>query len=289
MSNNTAINASFFGLLGNIGLAIIKGLAGIFGHSHALIADAIESTADVFSSIIVLVGLKYSQKPPDQNHPYGHGRIEPLITFIVVAFLIVSATIIAYQSIVNIYTPHPLPRTWTLYVLAVIIIWKEASFHVVKRKALKVNSSTLLADAWHHRSDAITSIAAFIGISLAVFLGHGYAAADDWAALFAAVFILFNCYRILRPALGEIMDEHLHEATIEIIRSTSLEVEGIEGTEKCYVRKSGMTYHIDLHAFVNGDLSVKEGHMLAHKLQDAIREKIPEAGQVLIHIEPTPK
>ncbi|HCX22108.1 MAG: cation-efflux pump [Flammeovirgaceae bacterium] len=288
MSNNTALGASIFGLVGNILLAIIKGIAGIFGHSHALIADAIESTSDVFSSIIVLLGIRYAQKPPDKNHPYGHGRIEPLITFVVVGFLIVSATLISYQSIINIRTPHELPETWTLYILGGIIIWKEASYQIVKSKAKKVNSTTLAADAWHHRSDAITSVAAFIGISIAVFFGDGYAAADDWAALFAAFFILYNCYVIVRPALGEIMDEHLHDHLIDQIREIAESVDGIEGTEKCFIRKSGMTYHIDLHAFVAGHKTVIEGHDLAHKLQDTIREQIPEAGQVLIHIEPAP-
>ena len=288
MSNNTALGASIFGLVGNIALAILKGVAGFFGNSHALIADAIESTSDVFSSIIVLLGLRYAQKPPDENHPYGHGRIEPLITFVVVGFLIVSATLIAYQSILNIQTPHELPETWTLYILAAIIVWKEASYQIVKSKAKKVKSTTLEADAWHHRSDAITSVAAFIGISIAVFMGDGYAAADDWAALFAAFFILYNCYIILRPALGEIMDEHVHDHLVEQIRTIADSVEGIEGTEKCFIRKSGMTYHIDLHAFVNGHKSVREGHDLAHKLQDTIREQFPEAGQVLIHIEPAP-
>ncbi|WP_258097549.1 cation diffusion facilitator family transporter [Marinoscillum pacificum] len=288
MSNNTALGASIFGLVGNIALAILKGLAGFFGNSHALIADAIESTSDVFSSIIVLLGLRYAQKPPDENHPYGHGRIEPLITFVVVGFLIVSATLIAYQSILNIQTPHELPETWTLYILAAIIVWKEASYQIVKSKAKKVKSTTLEADAWHHRSDAITSVAAFIGISIAVFMGDGYAAADDWAALFAAFFILYNCYVILRPALGEIMDEHVHDHLVEQIRTIADTVEGIEGTEKCFIRKSGMTYHIDLHAFVDGHKSVREGHDLAHKLQDTIREQFPEAGQVLIHIEPAP-
>lgn len=288
MSNNTAVGASILGLTSNIVLAIIKAMAGFFGNSHALMADAIESTADVFSSIIVLLGIRYSQKPPDDNHPYGHGRIEPLVTFVVVGFLIISATIIAYQSIINIRTPHELPAMWTLYVLGAIIIWKEISYQIVMAKARSVKSTSLEAEAWHHRSDAITSIAAFIGISIALFLGKDFAAADDWAALFASCFILYNCYRILRPALGEIMDEHLHDHLIEDVRSIASSVDGIEGTEKCYIRKSGMTYHIDLHAFVNGQRTVREGHDLAHKLQDALRDQIPEAGQVLIHIEPTP-
>ena len=267
-------------------MALIKGLAGFFGNSYALIADAIESTTDIFSSFLVLFGIKYSNKPADENHPYGHGRAEPLITFIVVGFLITSATIIAYESILNIKTPHDLPKAWTLIVLGIIIIWKEISFQLVMKKSIETNSSSLKADAWHHRSDAITSVAAFIGISIALFLGKGYESADDWAALFASGFILYNSYLIFRPALGEIMDEHLYDELIEEIRVVSQQVNGVIATEKCFIRKAGMKYHVDLHAVVEAKITVKEGHDISHRLKDTLREEIPQLGHVLIHIEP---
>ena len=281
-----AIKATYFSIVGNTCLAIIKGLAGVFGNSYALIADAIESTTDIFSSFLVLFGIKYSNKPADKNHPYGHGRAEPLVTFLVVGFLITSATIIAYESIINIQTSHDLPKSWTLFVLGAIIIWKEYSFRLVMKRSIETNSSSLKADAWHHRSDAITSIAAFLGISIALILGKGYESADDWAALFASGFILYNSYLIFRPALGEIMDEHLNDDLIEEIRKVSYQVEGIIDTEKCFIRKAGMKYHVDLHAIVDGTISVKEGHDLAHKLKDTLRTEIPELGHVLIHVEP---
>jgi cation diffusion facilitator family transporter len=281
-----AIKATYFSIIGNTTLAVIKGLAGFFGNSYALIADAIESTTDIFASLLVLFGIKYSNRPADDNHPYGHGRAEPLITFLVVGFLITSATIIGYESIINIQTPHELPKPWTLFVLGAIIIWKEYSFRLVMRRSKETNSSSLKADAWHHRSDALTSVAAFIGISIALFLGKGYEAADDWAALFASIFILYNSYLIFRPALGEIMDEHLYDDLVEEIRKVSHQVDGIIDTEKCFIRKAGMQYHVDLHARVNGTITVKEGHDLSHKLKDTLREKIPELGHVLIHIEP---
>ena len=285
-SEQTAVKATYFSIVGNTCLAIIKGLAGVFGNSYALIADAIESTTDIFSSFLVLFGIKYSNRPADSNHPYGHGRVEPLITFLVVGFLITSATIIAYESIANIGTPHELPKPWTLIVLGSIIIWKEYSFRLVMKKGVQTNSSSLKADAWHHRSDAITSVAAFIGISIALFLGKGYESADDWAALFASAFILYNSYLIFRPALGEIMDEHLYEELEDQIRKISLTVEGVIATEKCFIRKSGMKYHVDLHAVVDGNISVTKGHDIAHLLKDTLRENIIELGHVLIHIEP---
>lgn len=285
-SEKTAIKATYFSILGNTCLAIIKGFAGFFGNSYALIADAIESTTDIFASFLVLFGIKYSNRPADRNHPYGHGRAEPLITFLVVGFLITSATIIAYESIVNIQKPHGLPKPWTLIVLGVIIIWKEYSFRLVIKKSIETNSSSLKADAWHHRSDAITSVAAFIGITIALCMGKGYESADDWAALFASFFILYNSYLIFRPALGEIMDEHLYDDLIAEIRKVSGTVIGIIDTEKCYIRKVGMKFHVDLHAVVDGTISVKEGHDLAHNLKDTLQDQIPQLGNVLIHVEP---
>ena len=281
-----AINTILFSIVGNCFLALIKGFTGFFGNSYALIADAIESTTDIFSSILVLFGLKYANKPADKNHPYGHGKIEPLITFLLVGFLVISATFIAHESIQNIRNPHALPEKWTLIVLALIILWKELSFRIVIQKSEETNSSSLKADAWHHRSDAITSVAAFIGISMAIMLGKGYESADDWAALFASGFILYNSYLIFRPALGEIMDEHFYDDLVEDIRRISLTVDGIIATEKCFIRKVGMIYHVDLHAKVNGSISVTDGHNLAHQLKDTLRAEIPQLGHVLIHIEP---
>lgn len=286
-SEQTAVKATYFSIVGNVCLAVIKGISGVFGNSYALIADAIESITDIFSSFLVLFGIKYSNRPADANHPYGHGRAEPLVTFLVVGFLITSATIIAYESIVNISVPHELPKPWTLIVLGIIIIWKEFSFRLVMKRGVQTNSSSLKADAWHHRSDAITSVAAFTGISIAIIFGKGFESADDWAALFASGFILYNSYLIFRPALGEIMDEHLYDDLIAEIRAVSLNVNGIIETEKCFIRKSGMKYHVDLHAVVDARISVKEGHDLAHLLKDTLREKIFQLGNVLIHIEPS--
>lgn len=285
-NEQTAIRATYFSIIGNTSLALIKGLAGVFGNSYALIADAIESTTDIFASFLVLLGFKYAKRPADENHPYGHGKIEPLITFAVVVFLVVSATIIAYTSIQNIQTSHEIPESWTLIVLGLIIVWKEISFQIVIKKSKQTNSSSLKADAWHHRSDAITSLMAFIGISVAIIFGKGYENADDWAALFASTFILYNSYLILRPALGEVMDEQLYDDLIAEIRAKSIEVKGVLGTEKCFIRKSGMKFHVDLHVIVNSEITVKSGHDISHILKGFLRREIPNLGNVLIHVEP---
>ncbi|WP_041627342.1 cation diffusion facilitator family transporter [Owenweeksia hongkongensis] len=286
LPNKKAEKTAYLSIAGNAALALVKGITGYFGNSYALIADAIESSADVFSSIMVLFGIKYANRPPDENHPYGHGRAEPLITFLVVGFLVASATIIAYESIENIRTPHLAPEPYTLIVLAVVIILKEVFYRIVNNQSKKSHSSSLKADAWHHRSDAITSLMAFIGISIALIFGPGYETADDWAALLASGIILFNAYLILRPALGEIMDEQLYDDLVEKIRTLSATVEGVRNTEKCFVRKTGMTYHVDLHAIVDAQITVAEGHHISHLLKDKLMHELPELADVLVHIEP---
>jgi cation diffusion facilitator family transporter len=281
-----ALAATRFSVVGNILLAGVKWIAGIFGNSYALVADAIESTTDIGASLLVWAGLRYAARPADKNHPYGHGRLEPLITFLVVGFLIASAVFIAHEAIVHIRTPHAPPEPWTLGVLAAIILWKEGSYRWVIRRSRETGSSALAADAWHHRSDAITSVAAFAGITAALLLGPGFEEADDWAALFASVFILYNAWGIFRPALGELMDEHVHDDMIAAIRETAESVSGVAGTEKCFVRKAGMRFHVDLHAEVDGEMTVTEGHEIAHRISDAVCAAFPEVAQVLVHIEP---
>lgn len=282
-----AISTTYLSIAGNTFVAIIKWITGLLGNSYGLIADAIESTCDIFSSFLVLFGLKYAAKPADKNHPYGHGKMEPVLTFVVTGFLITSATIIVFQSIENIRTPHELPAKFTLIVLGVIIVAKELFYRKVKKSGETTNSSLLKADAWHHRSDAITSLAVFIGILIAIVMGKGYETADDWAALFAAGFIYYNSFLIFRPALGEIMDEHFYDDLIDEIRKISATVSGIIDTEKCFVRKSGLTYHVDLHAIVDANITVKEGHEIAHRLEDELKKAIPDIADVLVHIEPS--
>lgn len=281
-----AVKTAKTSLIGNLFMAIAKGIAGYFGNSYALIADAIESMTDVFSSILVLFGLRYSTKPPDKNHPYGHGKAEPLLTFMVVALLIISALVIARESIANIATPHKTPKPYTLIVLAGVVIFKELFYRWVNKKSQEHKSTALKADAWHHRSDAITSLLAFIGISISIFLGPGYESADDWAALFASGFILYNAYLIFRPALAEIMDEHVHDDLYNHIMAIAENTPGVELIEKCMIRKVGMIYHVDIHLEVDDHISVKEGHDIAHLLKNELMKEIPEIAEVMTHVEP---
>lgn len=278
--------AGLFGFITNLMLAVLKAIAGVVGNSAALLADAIESTADVISSFLLFIGLRFAQKPPDEDHPYGHGRLEPLITFFIVLMLLLSAAFITWQAIIDLKKPQDPPAAWTIAVLLGIIVWKESVYRYMVAKARKIGSAVLRAEAWHHRSDALTSVTACIGIALAVFLGKGFEYADEWAALFAAGVIAFNAYRILTPAFREMMDENQYHELVAHIHEISDKVEGVENIEKCYVRKIGMYYQVDLHARVQGELSVREGHHIAHRLKDALVEANPVIRNVHIHVEP---
>jgi len=283
---NKGIRTTIIGIFTSIILAAIKAIAGIMGNSYALIADAIESASDVFTSIIVLAGLRIAQLPPDQKHPYGHGKAEPFAGIVVAIALFVAAIIIITQSIHEIITPHHAPAPFTLVVLILVVLTKEFLFRYIIKVGTDVSSVAVKNDAWHHRSDAITSGAAFIGISIALIGGEGYEQADDYAALFASGVIIFNAYRLLRPALDEIMDAApSKEINQEIINATN-SVSGVIATDKCYVRKMGLDYYIDIHIIVDGNLTVHDGHEIAHNVKDYLMKTFPQISNVLVHVEP---
>jgi len=270
----------------NLCLFVIKLIGGIFGQSFALVADSIESLSDVVSSLLVLLGLKYASKPADENHPYGHGKVEPIVTMIVVLFLLGSATLIIIQSVNNIKIPHQSPKGFTLIILGLIIVSKEILFHFMKNKAQKTGSGSLLADAWHHRADAISSVAAFIGISFSIYMGPGFESADDYAAIIAAFAIIYNAIKLAKPAVSEIMDENKYpEIQQRILKITQMTPGTIE-VEKCFIRKHGMTYSVDMHLVVDGNISVSKGHEISHLVKKNIQHELPNITEMMIHIEP---
>jgi len=280
------IRSTVLGIFISLGLAIIKGVTGILGNSYALIADAIESTADVFTSGILLIGLKTSLKPPDKEHPYGHGKAESLAALVIALGLLGAAGIIIAESIRNITTPHKNPAAYTLIVLVIVIIIKEVLSRYVTKVGEEINSHGVKADAFHHRSDAITSAAAFIGISIALIGGNGYQNADDYAALIASTIILINAYLIARPAIDDLMDASPDEKMVDNIKQLASSVDGVIEIEKTYIRKSGSTFLVDIHVVVMGTLSVADGHKIAHDVKDAIIDTEPRVKDVLVHVEP---
>jgi len=270
----------------NVVLAMVKIASGILGNSYALIADGVESTLDIFGSLLVWAGLRLAALPPDDTHPYGHGKAETLAAIAVGVLLLGTSVLLAIQSIREILTPHHAPAPFTLAILVGVIIIKELLFRKVLRHSNELGSMALESDAWHHRSDAITSVAAFLGITVALVGGPGFEAADDYGALIACAVIAFNGIRVLGPALNEAMDTdpgtHIHDA----VRTAAATVAGVEGIEKCKIRKMGVEFYVDLHVFVQGDLPVRDGHTIAHAVKDAIRERMPSVADVLVHIEP---
>jgi cation diffusion facilitator family transporter len=280
-----AIQTAILSISGNLILAIIKGSVGYFGNSFALIADALESSADVFSSFVVLLGLIYASKPADENHPYGHGKAEPLITFLLVGFLITSASFILIQGIANLWKPQETPEVYTIYVLIGIILIKEGFYRYVKRKSEESKSTSLEADAWHHRSDAITSLAALVGVSVAVLFGEGFEKADDIAAIIASFFIFYNAFLIFRPALGEVMDEHLYPDLEAEIRSIASDFPEIKVIEKCWFRKFGMYFLLDIQMKIPGELTIRSNDKLVQDFKAKIRSQFPEIQDVYIRIE----
>lgn len=282
-----AIRTTILGIILSIILIFVKGISGHLGHSYALIADAIESGADVISSGLLWLALYISLKGPDEEHPYGHGKAEPLSAAIVSLFLVVAAVWIARHAIEYIGTPHALPRKFTLAVLIIIIGAKEGMFRYVLRVGKRIKSNAVIADAYHHRSDAITSISAFIGISIALIGGKGFESADDWAALAASCLIIYSAQRILRRALAEIMDTAPSQEIVKRVRNIAGGVKGVNNVEKCYVRKMGFDYHVDIHIQVDAYLSVAEGHRIAHLVKDALIQKDLRIINVMVHVEPS--
>lgn len=259
-----AIRTTQIGIAISIVLVFLKAISGYMGHSYALIADATETGADVFSSTLLWIGLKIAMKPADPKHPYGHGKAEPIVSIVISFFLIGAAVWIGWHALEFVRTPHDLPKKFTLYVLFVVMIIKEGMFRYVLKVGKQIDSNAVKADAYHHRSDAITSVAAFIGITIALIAGKGYEGADDWAALIASGLILYNAIQLLRPGLAEIMDAAPSGEIVDKVRELSSQVSEVKFIEKCYVRKMGFDYFVDLHIQLDPDLTVSEGHRISH-------------------------
>jgi cation diffusion facilitator family transporter len=277
---------ALIGMMVNVVLAAAKISAGLFGNSYVLIADGIESALDIAGSAVIWGGLKFAARPPDETHPYGHGKAEPMAAGIVAMGVIIAAIGLAVQSVREILTPHHGPAPFTLIVLIIVIAVKEFLFRVVIRVGKNVESTAVQTDAWHHRADALTSIAAFIGISVALIGGEKWYSADDWAALFACAVIATNGWRLLFPALREMLDTAPRGEIVSKIQKAAGSVEGVMNVEKCLVRKMGISFYVDLHVGVDGSISVTEGHDIAHRVKDAIKETDPRIADVLVHVEP---
>jgi cation diffusion facilitator family transporter len=276
------------GIALNALLAAVKLAGGIFGHTYALIADAAESMLDILSSTLVWAGFRVAAQPPDANHPYGHGKAEPLAGLAVALVIFLMAGWVAKNAVHEIVTPHQGPAWWTLVVLAGVIVAKTWFSRRMSMAGEQVGSTALGIEALHHWSDALTSAAAFVGIAIALWGGKGWETADDWAALFACVIIAFNGFGMFTKALGDVMDAAAPANFEQEVRAVALAVPGVTALDKVRVRKSGLSYLVDIQVRVDGNLTVREGHDIAHGVKDALIASAKHSiSDVTVHIEPT--
>jgi len=274
------------GLVINALLAVVKLIAGLVGNSYALVADAIESATDMIGSLVVWSGLRIASRDPDDRYPFGYGRAEPLAAAAVSALMLGAAIGIAVEAIQEIRTPHHAPAPFTLAVLAAVIVIKEMLAKRVLRESATTGSVVVKADAWHHRADAITSAAAFAGISIALIGGPGWEPADDWAALVAAAVICLNGVLLLRSTLDQLMDRAPEPGLLSSVNEAALSTQGVLAVEKLKIRRSGTALYVDIHVQADPALSLYDAHILSGRVKSAIRARVPSALGVLIHMEP---
>ncbi len=281
------------GVIANATLAVVKVAAGVWGGSHALIADGIESATDIFSSVLIWGALQIAGKPPDAGHPYGHGKLESLAAVAGSIFVIGAGASVAVTSGIDLIAQFRgageaarAPAGWTLAVLVGVIAIKEIFFRVMRRRGEAIGSSSLMAEAWHHRSDALTSLAAFVGISIALIGGPGWEGADNWAALFSCGIIFTNGLLMFRRSIGEVIDEQVSPEVVNRIVSLACEIPGVTSAEKCRVRKSGLSLIADLHVRVSGDRTVRDGHEITHRVKDHLMDAGLNLSDVTLHLEP---
>jgi cation diffusion facilitator family transporter len=280
------VRATAFGLVISALLASVKIAAGVLGNSYALIADGVESVLDLFSSIMVWGGLLLSAAPRTDDYPYGRGKAESLAAILIATMLLVAAGGIAAGAISEIRTPQRPPAPFTLAVLVGVIAAKELVFRILLRRGGQIGSTAMRADAWHHRSDALTSLAAFVGISVALIAGEEWASADDWAALVACGVIAWNGSSLLRNGLRDVLDAAAPEDIQSRIRDLAAAVPAVAGIDELRVRKSGLVYFVDIHVEVDDHLTVRAGHEIGHTVKDALLVSELPVLDVLVHIEP---
>lgn len=267
-------------------IALVKSFFGYYGHSYALIADSLESVSDMVSSLLLAIALFYSSKKPNSEYPYGYGKIESLMSLLTISFIALCGWSVLQHGFWNLFQEREAPAFFTLPVLIAIVLYKEICFQYVYHNSQKVGSTVLAAEAWHHRADAITSLMALVGVCIALIGGEGYEHADDWAAIFAGLALFYNAYSLVLPAFQEILDSNVYGEVELRLRAIAQQTPGVIQTEKCYIRKSGMVYHAELHIQVDPDMNVAASHDLAHLVKKMALENIEELRTLVIHIEP---
>lgn len=280
--------AAALGLAVNLGLGAAKLFGGLVGHSFALIADAVNSLGDVVTTVAVLIALRVAQRPADEEHPYGHSRAEGIVASNIAMLLIISALAVGWEAIQRMSTEHEIPPAWTLWIAAANVVIKEALYRYKIRVGKRTGSSSIIANAWDHRSDALCALAVLLGLGVIRWGGKDYIWADEAVSLVVVAAITWSGYQLFRKSGSELMDAQANEKFVESIRTVASEVEGVRAVEKLLVRKSGLEYFADIHIEVDASMTVADGHEIGHAVKDKLLDEFPLLRDVLVHLEPHP-
>jgi cation diffusion facilitator family transporter len=277
---------SWIGLAINLFLAVLKFTVGFLGNSQAVIADAVHSLSDMGTDLAVIFGVKYWSAPADEDHPYGHWRIETIVTAVIGISLVLVALGIGYNSLSTMREVQVVQPGWIALVGVVVsIVLKEGLYHVTLDVGKQTKSSAVTANAWHHRTDAISSIPALIAVAAAA-LHPGLAFLDRVGALIVSLIILKVSWEILRPVFSELTEHGAPRKDREKIKSIAMEIKGVQQVHAVRTRKMGTGVFVDLHVLVDGDMSVRKGHRISHEVKRELMEKGPEILDAVVHLEP---
>ncbi len=269
-------------------LALVKIFAGLAVHSTAVVADGLESAGDVFSSGMVLLGLTLSFKPADENHPYGHGRAEILSGLLVGLVLASGGALISYGSFLRLGQPHEPLRWFVVWPLAASLVAKSALAATKFQVGKRMRSAALMGDAWHDTTDCISALTALIAVALTLAAPQRFFNADRYGGLAVGIIIILAGVRVARETALQLMDTMPSDKMIAEIRAAASQVHGVLGIEKCFARKTGLSYHVDLHMEVDPEMTVRQSHDLAHEVRLRVVEQVDWVADVLVHVEPAP-
>jgi len=281
-----ATRAAVLGLVVNAALGVIKLFAGLATNSFALLADSVNSLGDMFTSGVVVFALRFSQKPPDREHPYGHTRAEAIAGSNVALLIIVSALLVAWEAMRRIYLPHAVPPAWTLWIAGPNVLIKEVLYRYKLKVGRRTGSTALIANAWDHRSDALCSLAVFVGLAVVRWGGPELIWADEAAAMVVVAAILWSATRLFRQSAHELLDAQADEKLVREVEAAATSVPEVRRVETLWLRKSGLEYFADIHLEVDPDLTVAEGHAIGHRVKDKILREFEFVRDVLVHLEP---
>lgn len=290
MENNfekTAIKVSMVSVVWNLVLSLVKLIAGVVANSGAMISDAVHSASDVFSSIIVMIGVKISAKDSDKDHPYGHERLECVAAIVLATILAGTGLGIGYSAITNLIDGKynsVTPGMLALIAAIVSIVAKEAMFWYTRYYAKKIDSSALMADAWHHRSDALSSVGALIGIA---FARIGFPFMEPIASLVICLFIEKAALDIFKDAVDKMVDKSCDDETVSTIMECARQIEGVEDIDIIKTRVFGNKIYVDMEISADGNLPLKQTHAIAENVHDAIESAFPKVKHIMVHVNPT--